>query len=90
MHENTVFYALAFLLPACIASRLRTRGILIGAVVFWVLITAAFLTSAETPGLGWAFILLWIAFGWSIGFLYCIVIVAIKFLLIRIAMLFRN
>ena len=90
MQDKTIFYTLALLLPAYIALRLRTRGVIIGALVFWGLITIAFLTSSESMGLGWAIIILWVALGWSIGFLYCIAIVTIKKFLIKIVTLFRN
>jgi len=90
MQDKTIFYTLALLLPACIALRLRTRGVVIGALVFWGLITIAFLTPSESVGLGWAIIILWVALGWSVGFLYCIAIVAIKNFLIKIVTLFRN
>lgn len=63
-------YPIALILPIYMAARYSFHGIVIGGLIIWSLVRAAILVDTQSLGLGWPFLILWIAFGLPVGMLY--------------------
>lgn len=63
-------YPIALILPIYMAARYSFHGIVIGGLIIWSLVGAAILVDTQSLGLGWPFLILWIAFGLPVGMLY--------------------
>lgn len=70
MQVQSALYTFALMLPIYLAIRFPFRGSVIGGLVFWFLVGGASLLNPHSIGLGWVFIIFWLAFGWPIGIAY--------------------
>ena len=65
-------YLLALTLPVGVALAFPWRGHVLGGLLFWVLIGGAGL--AGGGGLASILAILWLAVGWPVGMLYCVLV----------------